>query len=97
MVRPATPTPAEVFHPSVYIEDEMAARGWDRDTLAYRMSSCSEDLAVNRLALDLYLDVGPREPGLRIGDAADLERAFGIDAAFFLELERRWLEGQGRS
>jgi hypothetical protein len=49
-------TPAEAFHPSEFITEEMEARGWDRDELARRMGG---GFAVTRLALDLYLDVGP--------------------------------------
>lgn len=83
--------PAEVFHPSTFIEEEMAARGWTRDDLASRMGP---EFDVNRLAMDLYLDIGPANPGIRIGDGEDLSRAFGVPASFFLELERRWLERQ---
>ena len=31
--------PAEAFHPSVFIREEMAARGWTVDDLAIRMAT----------------------------------------------------------
>ncbi len=84
--------PAEVCHPSVFIQEEMDARGWDRNHLARRMGN---DWAVNRLSLDLYFEVGPNEPGLRMGDGEDFARAFGVSAEFFVNLEMAWLRGQG--
>jgi hypothetical protein len=80
--------PAEAFHPSVFIIEEMEARGWGRWELARRMGG---DYGQRRLEIDLYFDVGPQEPGLRIGDGEDFARAFGVDAEFFLNLETAWL------
>ncbi len=79
---------AEVFHPSEFIIDEMEARGWDLDELARRMGG---DFAINRLSLDLYFIVGPKEPDLLIGDGEDFALAFGVSAEFFRNLEAAWL------
>jgi plasmid maintenance system antidote protein VapI len=79
--------PAEVFHPSEFIRDEMDARGWTRDDLALRMGG---DFAINRVGLELYFEAGPTEPDLLIGDGKDFARAFGVSAEFFLNLERAW-------
>ena len=79
--------PAEAFHPSVFICEEMEARGWDRWDLAHRMGG---DPATNRLSIDLYLEVGPREPNLLIGDGEDFARAFGTSAEFWRNLETAW-------
>lgn len=83
--------PAEVFHPSVFIGEEMEARGWGLDDLAARMGP---PLDVNRLAVELYLVVGPTEPRLLLGDsvAAALAVAFGTSPELFANLERAWLE-----
>ena len=82
-------TPAECWHPSVFIQEEMDARGWNLDELALHMGG---SVVVNRAALDLYFGVGPTEAGLRIGDGEDFARAFGVDAEFFLALEAAWLK-----
>lgn len=83
--------PAEVWHPSVFIQEEMDARGWDRDELARRMGG---DWSVSRLSLDLYFEVGPTKPGIRLGDGEDFARAFGVPAEFFRNLEAAWLKKQ---
>jgi len=85
-------TPAEAFHPSVFIRDEMEARGWDRIELANRMGG---DWRHRLLELDLYFEAGPHEPNLRIGDGKDFSRAFGISAEFFRNLETAWLKFLG--
>lgn len=79
--------PAEMFHPSVFILDELKARGWTLDDLALRMGG---DFSINRLALDLYIAVGPDEPDLLLGDGEDFARAFGTSPEFFRNLEAGW-------
>lgn len=54
------------------------------------------DFGVKRLALDLYFEVGPTEPNLRLGDPQDIADAFGVDRDFFLNLERAWLAALAR-
>jgi hypothetical protein len=80
--------PAQAFHPSVFIIEEMEARGWDRWELARRMGG---DYRQRRLEIDLYFEVGPGEPDLRIGDGEDFALAFGCSAEFFRNLEKIWL------
>ena len=80
--------PAEVFHPSEFIAEEMAERGWTRYDLWRHMRGDAEDM----LALDMYFEVGPTAPGMLLGEdmAAKLGRAFGMSAQFFLNLETVW-------
>ena len=76
-------------HPSVFIQEEMDARNWDRWALARRMGG---DSGLNRLCLDLYFEVGPEKTNMRLGDTADkLAVAFGMSAEFFRNLEALWL------
>lgn len=82
-----------VPHPSEFIAEEMAARGWSRDRLAIEMGG---DAAINRLTLDLYFDLGPDKTNMRLGRSADdLARAFGVSPDFFRNLEKAWLKDRG--
>jgi len=81
--------PAEVFHPSEFILDEMKARGWSRDDLALRMG---DDFGIQRLALDFYLDVGPDARNMRITPEY-FARAFGTSEELWKNLENAWLKG----
>lgn len=90
--RPFTLRLADIPHPSVFIIEEMDARGWDRDMLALAMAGgdTGDELGICRLSLDLYLDIGPEEPNLRI--APDLfARAFGTSPELWSNLEAAWL------
>lgn len=89
---------AEVFHISEYIEDEMAARGWDRDELATRMLPVDKidpldkrAWGITRLALDLLMEV--RTTHAILGKQADeLAKAFGISAEFWHNCHNAWVE-----
>jgi hypothetical protein len=85
-------TTATKEHPSVFIQEEMDARGWDRDDLASAMMAADDDnWQVHRLAIDLYLEVGPRERHMVLGSgAAHYARAFGTSVDLWLNLERAW-------
>lgn len=87
-----TRIPAEFIHPSELIREEMDARGWDMDMLAMRMSP---EFGITRLTLDMYFEVGPTDPNMRIGGqtAEGLARAFDVSAEYFLNLETAWLKG----
>lgn len=85
--------PAEVFHPSVFILEEMEARGWDRWELARRMGG---DYRARRLEIDLYFEVGPDETNMRLGPTGDnIARAFDVSPEFFRNLEAAWLRAMG--
>lgn len=86
--------PAECFHPSELIRDEIEARGWSLDDLAMRMAGRDrEQFGIQRLALDFYFDVGPTEPDLRMGEdsARMMAAVFDVDTDYFINLERAWL------
>ena len=80
----------DALHPTEFIAEEVAARGWTPDELVRRMGGHSN---VHVLALCLYFAVGPTNPNCRMGAdmAAALGRAFDISAGFFLNLEAAWL------
>ena len=95
-----------VVHPGEVIIEELNARGWTRDALACRLVAAFPDryrdgvandgkpytgLDVARLSLDMYLDVGPSEPTMHLGDtAAELDHVFDVGAGFFAALDSSW-------
>lgn len=84
---------SEVPHPSEFIAEELIARGWSADELAWRMSDgTGQDAGICRLALDMYDEVGPSEPKMHVGTvtAERLGKAFGVSGDFFLNLEDMW-------
>jgi hypothetical protein len=91
MTAPADLPALAVPHPSVFIREEREARGWSQVNLAVRMGG--DETQTNLLSLDMYEDIGPHTPGLRLGEftANQLSKAFGVSAAFFLALEQAWL------
>ena len=84
-------TPADVFHPSEFIRDEMEARGWTLEILTSQMGSW---WFATRRRLRLYLAEGPNNPKLRLSadEAAAIDRAFGCSVGFVSGLQRSWLE-----
>ena len=78
------------FHPSVFIQDELDARGWSLHELAGRMDGSAH---INRVSLELYMHAGPHDPGILLGEtAAQLSQAFGVSDEFFSNLEQAWRE-----
>jgi hypothetical protein len=85
--------PAECPHPSIFIQEEMETRGWDRWTLARHMGG---DYRLRRLEIDLYFEVGPDEPNMRLGRTGkDIARVFDVSPEFLHNLEAAWLKSQG--
>jgi hypothetical protein len=83
----------EIPHPSVFIQEEMAARGWDRWALARQMGG---DYRSNRLEIDLYFEVGPDKTNMRLGKTGeDIARAFDVSPEFLRNMEAAWLRSRG--
>jgi hypothetical protein len=86
------------FHSSVYVAEEMEARGWDRDRLALEMvGGDRERYGVTRLALDFFFEIGPTDPHCQTGPemCAQLATAFGVSTELFVNLEKAWLSSHG--
>jgi hypothetical protein len=82
-----------VSHPSVFIQEEMDARGWDRWELARRMGG---DYRMKRLVIDLYFEVGPEKTNMRLGKTGEnFAKAFDVSPEFFRNMEAAWLAAQG--
>lgn len=82
--------PAEVFHPWVFIADELLARGWSMSDLAKRMGG---DPDVNECSLDLY---SAQHPGVLLDEetAGRIGAAFGTGPTIWLNLDKTWREHQ---
>lgn len=81
------------FHPGEYLADEIAARGWSRNDLAFRMADGSDgDLIAQRLVVDLLLGPPSLEMHLGAETAAALAKAMGQEAETWLSLDRAWHE-----
>ncbi len=80
----------QVIHPSSFMQEELDARGWSRDRLAVEMGG---DAGLNRIAIDMYFELGPSHSDLRLGsdEAAGFARAFGTSEELWTNLERSWL------
>lgn len=87
----------EPVHPSELIADELEKRGWCRLDLARRMGG-NDPVAVNLLALDLYCEIGPTEPDMRLGQVAAGRIAAGFETSpeYWLNLEAAWLRALAR-
>lgn len=82
-------TIAEAFHPSIFIQDEMDARGWTRDDLAWHMGG---DFSITRISLDFYFAIHDRN--MRMGNdwIRGFAKAFGTSEDCFRNLERAWID-----
>jgi hypothetical protein len=79
--------PAEAFHLSELLQDEMDARGWTRQDVYQRMGFDKVDCC----AFDLLMEV--KDPNLLMGEreAKSLADAFEIDdPGFFVRLHDAW-------
>ncbi len=79
--------PAEVFHISEMLQEEMDARGWTRDDVYERMGYDSTDCCT----FDLLMDVKDKNMLMGPREAQSLCDAFSIpDPAFFIGVYEAW-------
>lgn len=85
----ATSRVGEVPHPSVYVQEEMWARGWDFLDLVVGMEG---DPRIHVLALEMWCAVGPIDARCRLNEEYwnQLARAFGVPVEFLLNLDSAW-------
>lgn len=77
--------PAEVFPPSVFIGDELKARGWTEENLIERLHH-----PMDRLSVMLILHVNDKHIILDPRTANALGAAFDVSPQFFLNLDAAW-------
>ncbi len=84
-----TRTPAEVFPPGQFLQEELDARGWTTADLAQRMGG---DPAVDQLAVDIMLGCEPEDKGILLGRemAEGLALALGTSTEYWENLDRAW-------
>jgi plasmid maintenance system antidote protein VapI len=81
-----TRLPAEAFHLSEFIRDEMVARKWTRAQVAMRMGGFAIDL----LTLEMIMYVHDKDLLLGKETADALGRAFNISPEYFINLDDAW-------
>lgn len=87
------------MHPSTFIFEEVAERGWTVDVLLDAMAdnSPNESAEYWGMVLAMYSEVGPTNPKCRMGEltARVLDRAFGLSDGFWARMEESWLAASG--
>jgi hypothetical protein len=88
---------AEVFHPSVFIKEEMEERGYSLRDVVFRMKryESEKEWSIAYLAVEMYMEVGPTDKNIILGDMAEeFATAFGVSAELFKNLEASWRQAQ---
>ena len=88
--------PAEVFHTSVFIQEELDERGWSLRDLVFRMRryDSEKDWAINLLAIEMFMCVHEKNILLDQQMADELGLAFDVNPQFFLNLHESWRKEQ---
>ncbi len=90
--------PAEVFHPSVFIREEMNERGYSLKDVVFRMRryESESDWATQCLAVEKYMVCGPLDKNIVLGPMAEeFAAAFGVNSELFTNLEKSWRGNNG--
>ncbi len=84
-----TRTPAEVFPPGQFLQEELDARGWTTADLSQRMGG---NPAVDQLAVEIMIECGPEDKGILMDRemAEGLALALETSAEFWENLDRTW-------
>lgn len=92
---------AEVWHPSVFIKEEMAERGWSLDDLVMNMGPhfSEKDWGICKLSWEMYLEIGPENANMTLGQemADELGDAFDVNPQTFLNLHESWMRAHDRT
>jgi plasmid maintenance system antidote protein VapI len=85
-------TQAERFHPSIFIEEEMQARGMSLHDLVFRMRryESEREWGIECLAVEMYLTVHEKNVILTRNMAEGFGAAFGVSPEMFINLHRAW-------
>ena len=88
--------PAEVFHVSEFIREEMEARGWDRDRLASEMTpgASRREWGITRLTLDFLFESRGKKMFIGKKTANQLALAFGTSPELWANLDDAWRKAQ---
>ena len=85
---------AQAWHPAVFIKEELAERKWTVRDLVFRMKryESEQDWAINCLAVEMYLEIGPEDKNILLGKemADEFGVAFDMSGEYFLNLEKSW-------
>ena len=89
---PSKRKPMTISHPSVFIREEMKARGYSLNDVTFRMRryESEKDWQIERLALELYLEVQTPNMVLSRTQARGLGAAFGVSAKLFENMHSAW-------
>jgi HTH-type transcriptional regulator/antitoxin HigA len=72
--------PGDIFHPGEYIKDELEARTMSQQDLAVAVKASKTEIS---LIINGHRDINPKM-------AVALEKAFGIDAEFWMNLQVKY-------
>lgn len=83
---------AEVFHPAEFIKEELAERGWSLNDFVFAMRryESEKDWQLERLAVEMYLEVQDVRILLSDEMAQGFATAFGVSKEFFVNLDKIW-------
>ena len=88
--------PAEVFHVSEFINEELAERGWSLRDLVFRMRryESAADWAIEMLAIEMFMVVHEKNIVLDQNMADGLGAAFDVSPQLFINMHETWREAQ---
>lgn len=88
--------PAEVFHLTEFLADEMEARYWTRSMLAMLLlvERNQDSMSKIMLELALWFEVGPERKDILFTEkfAEELGHIFGVDPQTFRNLHASWMK-----
>ena len=88
--------PAEVFHVSEFINEELTERGWSLRDLVFRMRryESEADWAVEMLAMEMFMVVHDKDVLLDQKTADGLGLAFDVSPQLFINMHEAWRKAQ---